>query len=227
MKRYLKITASLFFIALLILPAQFALAQPRGSVSGKVELALSADTPKRNIRRQYGHADHLPKKEAAENNFDDVVVYLEEISPRRNYSSSGKAPLLTQKNAAFIPKVLPILKGTTISIRNEDNIYHNVFSLSDTRSFNIGRRPQGESVPVSFDKAGEVRVFCDIHSNMSAYILVLETPYFVKPNSQGAYSIKDVPAGSYRVKAWHPRAKGDAGTVDVNGGDNTVNVLVK
>ena len=100
--------------------------------------------------------------------------------------------------------MLPVQTGTTVRITNQDGIYHNVFSLSPPQKFDIGRRPTGEEVPVTFDEPGIVRVFCDIHATMSAFVVVLDTPWFTTADTDGAFRIDEVPPGPYRVMAWHP-----------------------
>jgi len=86
-------------------------------------------------------------------------------------------------------------------------VFHNVFSLSSTRTFDLGRFPRGESKSIRFSKAGLVQVFCHIHSDMNAVIMVLDNPLFAVPNLQGHYVIEGVPPGEYRVVAWHERIK--------------------
>ena len=210
-------------LSLLIQPVIFA--QGRGTIKGKIEMSQVSFMPQ-NSRRVYGHTGHTMGAQNSDNTFANVVIYLEEISPKKNYPP-GKTTSLNQKNAEFIPKVLPILKGTTVTFRNDDDMYHNVFSLSEVKKFNIGRRPKGENVPVVFDKAGEVRVFCDIHSQMSAFILVLENPYFIKPNDQGDYIIHDVPAGTYRIKIFHPKLKCEPRIIEVGEKEMTNNFTLR
>ena len=96
--------------------------------------------------------------------------------------------------------------GTTVEWPNYDDIYHNVFSMSDAKQFDLGLYkgdPPGKRV--TFDKPGRVDVFCSIHENMHCIILVLENPYFASTDENGDYKIRDVPPGTYKVKAWHER----------------------
>ena len=117
---------------------------------------------------------------------------------------------------------MPILKGTTVEIKNQDKIYHNVFSLSEPKPFNIGRRPKGEIVPQTFDKQGVVRVFCDIHSHMSAFILVLNNPFFTMGDKNGNYIISDLPPGKYIVNAWHNNLESDPVEVTIASGETKI-----
>ena len=112
---------------------------------------------------------------------------------------------VTQDKAQFDPHVLPIQVGTTVEWPNNDRIYHNVFSYSDARQFDLGLYKSGDSKSVTFDKPGRVDVFCSIHSTMNCIVLVLENPYFAKADGKGRYTIPNVPPGKYKLKAWHER----------------------
>lgn len=205
---------------------EISVAQNNGTVKGKIEIEESSKTSRRQ-RTGYNKHQHGTENKST-NEAENVVVYLEEIGSKGNYTFSGKTPVLTQKNAEFIPKVLPILKGTTINIKNEDKIYHNVFSLSDPKSFNIGRRPQGETVPQTFNKSGVVRVFCDIHSHMSAFIIILENPFYSIGDKNGNYEIKEVPPGKYKLNVWHDSIEFNPIELNINSGDiKTINIELK
>ncbi len=135
-----------------------------------------------------------------------AVVYLEGNDlDRQLYQLPSKNPALDQKNLQFHPQVLPILVGTTVDFPNRDNLFHNVFSYSDAKDFDLGRYPKDDSRSVTFDKPGIVRVYCDIHSNMSATILVLRHPFFAVPDDGGNYVIRNVPPGKYRINLWYDR----------------------
>jgi plastocyanin len=113
---------------------------------------------------------------------------------------------LTQRDAAFKPHVLPVFAGTTVEWPNEDDIFHNVFSMSEAKPFDLGLykgRPKEKAIV--FDKTGRVDVFCSIHSQMHCVVLVLENPFFAVTDTRGRYAIRDVPAGTYKLKAWHER----------------------
>jgi hypothetical protein len=134
----------------------------------------------------------------------DVVIYLEgpntHIEPRPN---PGR-PQLKQINQSFEPHVLGVPVGTTVDFPNGDMVYHNVFSYSKTKKFDLGYYGKGKSKPVTFDKPGIVQVFCDIHSTMSAYVLVVDTPFVTQPDDQGVYAFTDLPEGEYTLTLWHP-----------------------
>ncbi len=155
------------------------------------------------------------------NENENVVVYLEGNGLQAYVNPELKRETMNQKNATFIPHVLPIVKGTVVDFVNEDDTYHNVFSLSSTKRFNIGRRPTGEVVPVKFDKTGIAEIFCDIHSYMSAFIVVLGSPFFAKPDEHGSFKIQGIPPGVYTVKFWHERLHSADKTVTITAGDVT------
>jgi hypothetical protein len=116
---------------------------------------------------------------------------------------------MLQKDKMFHPHVLPILVGTAVEFPNADPIFHNAFSNYDGQMFDVALYPPGTSRTVVFRKAGIARVFCNIHPAMSAIILVLKTPYFVKVNADGRYLIPNVPAGQYELHYYDERATGD------------------
>ena len=109
---------------------------------------------------------------------------------------------MDQRNESFVPHVLAITVGTVVDFPNSDHIYHNVFSLSKTKTFDLGRYAAGHSKPIRFDRPGIVRVFCDIHSHMNAFILVFNHPFFAMTDADGRYRIDNVPPGTYNVVAW-------------------------
>ena len=131
---------------------------------------------------------------------------------------------MDQRNERFVPHVLAIVAGTTVDFPNSDPTYHNVFSLSKTRRFDLGRYAAGRSKAVRFDQPGIVRVFCDIHSHMSAFILVFSHRYFAVTDDEGRYRIDNVPPGTYSVVAWHESLPSDTRRVSVpDGGEVDLN----
>ena len=153
-----------------------------------------------------------------------AVVYLEGNDlDQQKYPIPSRNPALDQKNLQFHPQVLPVLVGTTVDFPNRDNLFHNVFSYSEAKDFDLGRYPKDDSRSVTFDRPGVVRVYCDIHSNMSATILVLRHPYFAVPDNNGDYVIRDVPPGRYRIVLWYDRDAAEHRSVEVPA-DSTVQV---
>lgn len=129
-----------------------------------------------------------------------AIVYLEGNFPA---PAAGGAVEVGQKNYQFAPGLLAVQKGAVVKFPNYDDDYHNVFSLSKSKRFDLGRyRKDEEPASQVFDTPGVVKLYCEIHEHMRGTILVLETPHFVKTGPGGKYSLKDLPAGSYKLKAW-------------------------
>lgn len=144
----------------------------------------------------------------------DFVVYIEgrvgTNSPVVTNLISVSTKRIAQTGACFSPHVLPVEVGTTIEWPNDDNIYHNVFSMSDAKQFDLGLyKGNPPDKRVTFDKAGRVDVFCSIHENMHCVVLVLENPYFTVTDENGNFKIPNVPPGTYTLKAWHERLPAD------------------
>jgi hypothetical protein len=129
---------------------------------------------------------------------------------------------MEQEGLTFKPHVLPVVKGTVVEFPNRDMLFHNVFSLSKTASFDLGRFPQHASKSLRFDTPGIVKVFCHIHSDMSGVIVVLDNPFYASPGADGRFVIEGVPPGEYRVVAWHERARMAAKAIRIEAGKSTV-----
>lgn len=142
---------------------------------------------------------------AAGENVRDVVLSLRGVptSPLAR-TRSGEHLTMAQRGQMFEPRVLGIPIGTKVGFPNFDPIFHNVFSYSKTKRFDLGRYGQGKSETVTFDKPGLVKVFCELHSNMSAFIYVTETPWVVQPDDAGRFAMDGVPDGTYTLEIWHP-----------------------
>ena len=130
-----------------------------------------------------------------------AVVYLEGSFPKRN---SGAEKQMVQKDLNFMPALLPVQTGTKVAFPNLDDTYHNIFSFSPAKRFDLGRyRPDERPIPsVVFDVPGLVTVRCDIHEHMRGLILVLDTPHFVLSDAEGRFRLSGLPAGRYKLKAW-------------------------
>jgi len=135
----------------------------------------------------------------------DFVVFIDQVPTNTPAPPPKPLQVITQQDAVFRPHVLPVVKGTTVEWPNKDDIFHNVFSMSDAKPFDLGLYRDPEVKKVTFDKAGRVDVFCSIHSKMNCVVLVLENPWFAAADPKGHYRIEGVPAGKYRLKAWHKR----------------------
>jgi plastocyanin len=138
------------------------------------------------------------------NEFDRMVVILE---PNKDTAKRPPLPpvteMLDQQGARFQPDLIVVPVGSTVEFPNADPIFHNVFSLSKAQPFDLGYYPRGQSRSVKFNNPGVVQVYCHIHANMYAAILVTASPWFQKPSPDGSFSFSDVPPGRYRLTAWH------------------------
>ncbi len=146
----------------------------------------------------------------------DAVIYIEKI-PNKTFPAAKEPVALDQINLTFTPHVLPVLVGTTVSFPNSDEVRHNVFSPSPPKRFNLGTYPRGVTRTVTFDKPGEVALLCNVHAEMSAYVVVVETPYFAVTAKDGSYTIKNVPPGKYTLRTWHERLKSQTKEIEVRG----------
>lgn len=144
-------------------------------------------------------------------------IIFAERTPNSGVPPASNIVVLDQVNLTFVPHVLPVLVGTTVEFPNHDEMPHNVYSVSPAKMFNLGIYPQGASRRVTFDKPGEVVLLCSIHPQMSAYVLVLEQPYFVSSSMDGSFHLQDLPPGKYRITAWHERYKPVSRLVEVKG----------
>jgi len=134
-----------------------------------------------------------------------VVIWLDPGSSVQPQPSSAHA-VMKQKDKTFVPHILAIESGTTVDFPNADPIFHNAFSSFDGKIFDVGLYPPGTSRTVRFDRVGVVRVFCNIHSAMSAVIVVLNHPWFAVSTRDGGFQIHDVPEGDYTLHVYHERA---------------------
>src|SRR5579863_2854001 len=137
--------------------------------------------------------------------FSGVVIALEPMDGAVPSHAPNHARMV-QKDKTFTPHVLPVQIGTTVDFPNYDPIFHNAFSNYDGQLFDVGLYPPGSSRDVHFTREGVVRIFCNIHSSMSALIVVLKTPYFTTTTRDGSFQIANVPPGEYRLKVFHERA---------------------
>jgi plastocyanin len=178
-----------WLISFSVLPALcLGAAQAAGPVSGELELTNSKDPA---VRR---HKD-----------YSGVVIWLEPVD-RPAPSSPSRHVEMLQKDKQFLPHVVAISVGSTVILPNLDPIFHNAFSNFSGQPFDVGLYPPKTSRSQTFTHAGIVRVFCNIHSTMSAIIAVVNTPWFAVSGATGKYSIAGVPAGEYQLRLFHERS---------------------
>jgi plastocyanin len=136
---------------------------------------------------------------------EGAIVYLESAQPTITQTAPTHI-VMDQKNLAFVPTVLPVVRGAIVEFTNSDNVLHNVFSPSaNAGKFDLGAYSQGEKRSVSLHELGEVLILCNIHMEMEARILVLPEPYFAVVEPDGGFQISEAPAGAYVLKIWRDR----------------------
>jgi plastocyanin len=148
------------------------------------------------------------------------VVYVDAISGK-TFPAPAEHPVIDQKGLVYQPHVTAVLVGTTVDFLNSDSVAHNVFwtSIGGNKKLghNLGTWPKGEKKSFKFDAPGAVPILCNVHPEMSAYLVVVPTPYFATSDQAGNYKIENVPDGSYTVIAWHEGAKNQSKPVSVSG----------
>jgi plastocyanin len=151
-----------------------------------------------------GHLTLLEKGDKQAEDVGQAVIWLATKTP-----GSTPTPVRAEINTAdkeFSPHVLVLPAGSTVTFPNHDPFNHNVFSLSEENPFDLGLYGRGETRAVKFSRAGIVRIFCNVHPQMSALVVVRDNPYYSQPSSDGSFTIDRVPAGRYVLHAWHERA---------------------
>lgn len=151
---------------------------------------------------------------------EDAFVYLEALDGATPSPSSAPAQIL-QRDRTILPHVTAVHVGQLVEFPNDDDVFHNLFSLSSGNTFSLGRYAPGVTETHEFGQPGVVRLFCDIHAEMAGVILVVDTPYVTRVGADGSYDIAAVPAGSYRAIAWHPTAGADTTLVQLDDGAAT------
>ena len=129
----------------------------------------------------------------------DAVVSVEGAPIK---APGAKKALMDQRELKFLPRVLPVQTGTTVDFPNHDKTFHNVFSTSEAKKFDLGLYPSGQSRSVTFDKAGVVKILCNVHPNMEGYVVVKDHPYFNATDARGNYTLKGLPLGKHRLEVW-------------------------
>ena len=170
-------------------------AEGQATIAGRVELPR-ATAPSTSPARYQGEAIKADAPEPP-----TAVVYLEGDFPK--VAVTNRVAKLEQKNLQFSAGLLPVQRGSVVEFPNKDSLYHNVFSYSKTKRFDLGRYLTDEKSPSQvFEQAGVVKVYCEIHDHMHSTILVLDTPHFVKTSPDGSYQLENLPSGKYVLKAW-------------------------
>jgi plastocyanin len=203
------------------LPFAFRLASltpngfPTGRLHGtvKIESKIQPRSLAINLYSRRGGPPVPAKVTVPPNELENVVLYLEgdfnlaEAHSKRPPEPDEASLTIRQVNETFVPHVLALQTGSTVRFPNGDPFFHNVFSLSGAKSFDLGRYPKNQVRSVRFDRPGIVKIFCHIHSHMNAVILVFDHPYFSVADGKGNFFMNHLPIGSYTLVAWHERLK--------------------
>jgi plastocyanin len=194
-----------FVLSAVQTPAQ----RPLGAIRGRVDIRRPVPAPE----RRPGVADLGSPGPRDMPDTQRAIVYLETAPAAALEARDPGRARMDQRNETFLPHVLAVDTGTLVDFPNNDSTYHNVFSLSKPKRFDLGRYARGKSKAVRFDRPGIVRVFCEIHSHMSAFVLVFSHPFYSTTDTDGRYRIDNIPTGSYTVAAWHEGAARETKTV--------------
>lgn len=184
----------------------------RASLTGRIVVRTPAPDPPPALSPYARRRSVPPQDPGTPGGAEDAFVYLE----RANGTSPGSdtAPFRIGQSARTItPHVSAVQVGQLVEFPNDDDVFHNIFSLSAGNSFSLGRYAPGTTETTRFDEPGVVRLFCDIHSEMAGVILVVDTPYLTRVEPDGTYALANVPPGEYRAIAWHPTAGADTTAV--------------
>ena len=200
-------------------PARIA---AKAAVVAGITLALAAA----------GHANEIKGKVSVQGikSAENIAVYVDLI-PDKKFDAPAEHVVVDQKKMAFVPHVTVVQQGTTVEFLNSDPVGHNVYwpSISGNKALkgNLGTWPKGDKKPYQFKDLGVASLLCNVHPEMSGYIVVVPTPYFAVTDKEGNFSIKNVPAGKYTLKTWSEDGKPTTQAVDLSGATTSVDLTVK
>jgi plastocyanin len=194
------------YLTLMILCAAETVASRAGTIVGTVHALPPPAAPEQAAggggydSRRYKFVEKLDYE-----HLRDFVVYIDRTATAEEAAVPQAPAVITQRDASFDPHVVPIAVGGSVRWPNADDIFHNVYSMADTKQFDLGFYKKEKVPEIKFDEVGRVDVFCAIHTKMHCIILVVPNRHFAMADGRGRFVIKDVPAGTYRLRAWHER----------------------
>jgi plastocyanin len=155
-----------------------------------------------------------------------AVLWLKRLDGSMPRIAPPSNQVITQREKTFLPHVLAVPLGTTVQFRNDDRIYHNVFSIAKPNDFDAGIRATGATYTRTFNSAGAVEILCNIHSTMNAYVFVVDSPLYTKAQASGTFVIRGVTPGRYELAAWHEAASNITRKTIVVGGEGAHDLSV-
>ena len=212
------------FIFICLLTIEDAPAQETSELSGRVFMpTISKERRKfrgRIYRNRLSSGKRTKKRSTAlKSSFIDIIVSAHPV--QSDSLPEPKNPVtIIQVNAEFVPRVVAVTPGTQVRFINRDKFFHNVFSITPGSRFNIGRKPTGVSVGQTIEKLGETKIFCDIHAQMNATIICLDTPYYTRVGPDGRYRLTGLPEGTYDIQIYHPDLPRIEETIEVTAGES-------
>lgn len=222
---FLLIALAFATVSLGLVQAAGPAAVATGTIRGTVTLPATAGGRRPSVSRPRGTSAADRQQDALDR--QTSVVYLDNMPRGMAGESVERKARLDQRGERFVPHIVAIGVGGTVDFPNSDPTFHNVFSLSDVRSFDLGRYATGKSKAVRFDKPGAVRVFCDIHAHMSAFVFVFAHPYFDVTDGQGRFRIDGVPPGPHTLVLWNETIEPQTRQVTVaDGGEVELNLTI-
>jgi plastocyanin len=161
---------------------------------------------------------------------ENIAVYVDVI-PDKKFDAPTEHVVVDQRKMAFVPHVVAVQQGTTVDFLNSDPVGHNVYwpSISGNKKLahNLGTWPQGQKKPFQFNDVGAASLLCNVHPEMSGYVVVVPTPYFGVTDKDGNFEIKNIPAGKYTLKTWSEDGKPTTQALEVTAATTTVELTVK
>ena len=192
------------------------------AVAASITLALAGATWANEIKGKVS----VQGIKSAEN----IAVYVDVIADKK-FDAPKDHVVIDQRKMAFIPHIVAVQQGTTVEFLNSDPVGHNVYwpSISGNKklSHNLGTWPKGEKKPFQFNDLGVASLLCNVHPEMSGYVVVVPTPYFAVTDKDGNFEIKNIPAGKYILKTWSEDGKPTTQAVDLSGATASVDLTVK
>jgi plastocyanin len=191
-----------------------------GMVAGFVAASMAAAQAEGLTADIYGKVSVVSPDKSPTGDNSGVIVFIRKVNDNKGFKPPAAAAVMASQDMDFVPEVLPVLAGTTVSFPNRDDTVHNAFSLSKADPFDLDSYGKGPGKKVVFKNPGIVNVNCNIHPAMAGYIMVLGNPFFTVTDDQGNFIIRDVPAGVYTVVSWFPYGFIQESAVDLTKASN-------